>query len=302
MTNNSKEKNFDLKNSNFQENYENNLLMINQKIAEQENKKNEISCFLETVSEMNTVSCSPETCTKEITEITENISDNIQKLILLKNELIKINELYLSPDNSNSENNETDIQNMINSCQESFNSVSEIIASTDKKIDIFIKKINQSDTSENINIEDSVPDSNNKVIKDNNTLIISEKENKIFLPYSESDLQAYLREYPKVYTSLENVINREFILPLDYFTKHPSLSRFREAYSLIRDREAKSVFEALNFGFNLMFNYDLNPAIISACKTEESLNFYIDCLENNKLSEFDLFKIEFRLNPLKTSK
>ena len=71
---------------------------------------------------------------------------------------------------------------------------------------------------------------------------------------------------------------------------------------MIRDREAKSVFDALKYGLNVMFNYDLNPAIISACKTEEALNLYIECLENKDLSKFDLFKIEFKLNPFKSSK
>ena len=93
-----------------------------------------------------------------------------------------------------------------------------------------------------------------------------------------------MEKYPKEYKSLEYVINKEFILPLDYYTKHPSLARFREAYSLIRDREAKSVFDALKYALNVMFKYDLNPAIISACKTEEALNFYIECLENKDLS------------------
>ena len=124
----------------------------------------------------------------------------------------------------------------------------------------------------------------------------------MFLPYTVSEIQSYMEKYPKEYKSLEYVINKEFILPLDYYTKHPSLARFREAYSLIRDREAKSVFDALKYALNIMFKYDLNPAIISACKTEEALNLYIECLGNKDLSKFNLFKIEFRLNPLKAAK
>jgi hypothetical protein len=104
------------------------------------------------------------------------------------------------------------------------------------------------------------------------------------------EIESYMEKYPKEYKSLEYVINKEFILPLDYYTKHPSLARFREAYSLIRDREAKSVFDALKYALSVMFEYDLNPAIISACKTEEALNLYIECLENKDLSKFNLLK------------
>ena len=48
----------------------------------------------------------------------------------------------------------------------------------------------------------------------------------------------------------------------------------------------------------IMLKYDLNPAIISACRTEDTLNHYVDCLENNKLDNFNAFKIEYRMNPI----
>ena len=66
----------------------------------------------------------------------------------------------------------------------------------------------------------------------------------------------------------------------------------------MRDKEAKSVFEALKYSSNIMLKYDLNPAIISACRTENTLNHYVDCLENNKLDNFNAFKIEYRMNPI----
>ena len=87
-------------------------------------------------------------------------------------------------------------------------------------------------------------------------------------------------------------------MPLDYYIKHPVLSRFREAYSLIRDREAKSVVEAIKYSMNLMFSYDLNPTIIAACKTQEQLENYLTCLENNELDNFKDFEIKFEISPL----
>lgn len=134
---------------------------------------------------------------------------------------------------------------------------------------------------------------------DNLILIISEIDNKVYLPYKISEINDYLEQYSDIYTSFEDVIEKEFILSLDYYIKHPTTARFREAYSLIRDKEGKSVVDALSYAFNMMFKYELNPTIIAACKTQEQLDDYIDCLENEKLDQFNHFKIEFRINPLK---
>ena len=79
---------------------------------------------------------------------------------------------------------------------------------------------------------------------------------------------------------------------------HPVLSRFREAYSLCRDREAKPIFESLKYGMDMMFNRRLNPAIIAACKTQDQLSNYLNCLEKNDLKSFTDFEIRFEMNPL----
>ena len=133
----------------------------------------------------------------------------------------------------------------------------------------------------------------------NSVLKISEKDKKVYLPYSAKELGEYLTRYPDQYSSLEDVIEKEFILPSDFYLKHPVVARFREAYSLIRDRESKSVLDAIKFSVDLMFRYNLNPAIIAACKTEEQLENYLSCLDRNKLDEFSDFEIIFELTPLK---
>lgn len=46
-----------------------------------------------------------------------------------------------------------------------------------------------------------------------------------------------------------------------------------------------------------MFKYNLNPIIISACRTLEELDIYLDCLENNNLEDFDCFEIKFEVSP-----
>lgn len=130
----------------------------------------------------------------------------------------------------------------------------------------------------------------------NNILRVSEKENRVYLPYSNNEIISYLTQYPDDYKSPEDVIKKEFIVPLDYYMKHSVLARFRETYSLIRDREAKSIIEALKYSMNLMFTYELNPAIIAACKTEEQLENYLNCLKNNSLSNFTDFEIKFEVS------
>lgn len=284
------------------QNFEANLVNINLKIAEQENKKNEVTCLFDTLSKTDSVSKieSKKDYSEEINNISEKFAKNIEKLNSLKSLLININSGFISLSrNASSDEVAMNLKEKINSYFSTYEEIKKDIMLADIEVDHFVKRINSSNDKKSEEVSEELSDGN---IQNNNTLIISEKDNKVFLPYTVSEIQSYMEKYPKEYKSLEYVINKEFILPLDYYTKHPSLARFREAYSLIRDREAKSVFDALKYALNIMFKYDLNPAIISACKTEEALNLYIECLENKDLSKFNLFKIEFRLNPLKAAK
>lgn len=284
------------------QNFEANLVNINLKIAEQENKRNEVICLFDTLSKTDSVSKigSKKDYSEEINNISEKFAKNIEKLNSLKSLLIDINSGFISLSrNASSDEVAINLKEKINSYFSTYEEIKKDIMLADIEVDRFVKRINSSNGKKSEEVSEEISDGN---IQNNNTLIISEKDNKVFLPYTVSEIQSYMEKYPKEYKSLEYVINKEFILPLDYYTKHPSLARFREAYSLIRDREAKSVFDALKYALNIMFKYDLNPAIISACKTEEALNLYIECLENKDLSKFNLFKIEFRLNPLKAAK
>lgn len=286
------------------QNFESNLVALNLKIAEQENKKNEVACLFDTLLKTNSVSkAEPEKdYSEEINKISEEFIQNVEKLNSLKSLLIDINSDFISLSKKDSYSDEAyaSLKEEIKNYFSIYEEIKENIKLSDFKIDSFVKEINCIDGSKSTEATSEAIDKES--LQSNDTLVISEKDNKVFLPYTVSEIQSYMEKYPKEYKSLEYVINKEFILPLDYYTKHPSLARFREAYSLIRDREAKSVFEALKYALNIMFKYDLNPAIISACKTEEALDFYIECLESKDLSKFNLFKIEFRLNPLKAAK
>ena len=147
------------------------------------------------------------------------------------------------------------------------------------------------------NIETSYSDM--VTVNENKVLIISEKENKVYLPYKKTELKAYMSQYPTEYYSYKNVIEKEFILPLNRFMTNQKLARFREAYSLYRDREASSAFTALNQALKISFKSNLNPAIVAACKTKKQLNNYILCLDDKKPEEFSDFEIVYDMNPSK---
>lgn len=155
---------------------------------------------------------------------------------------------------------------------------------------------------ENHHYDSSTVSKNFTINSSNDTLLVSEKENKVFLPYKESEINLYLEQYPHDYKSFEDVVKKEYILPLDFYLKHPVLARFRETYSLIKDREGKSVVDSFKYAISIMLRYELSPVIIAACKTQAQLEDYLECLSKNKLDQFTDFKIKFEINPLKQLK
>ena len=155
-------------------------------------------------------------------------------------------------------------------------------------------------------VAEPVVDSNIKIqadeneVKDNNTLIISDSNQNVVLPYKVIELEEKLRSNKK-YKTLQDVIKNEYTLPLETF-KNPTKSRFREAFQLIKKKEHGSLKEAIELGFELMFQSDLNPAVIAACKDLDELDIYLDCLDDNELDKFSCFKIEYNVPPTKKGK
>ncbi len=134
--------------------------------------------------------------------------------------------------------------------------------------------------------------------KNNDTLLISEKENKVFLPYSMDDVQQYLTAFSDKYSNARDVIENEFVVPLNYFTAYSFAARFREAYALYRDREGKSAVESFIFAFKTMKIGNLQAAIIAACRNERVFNDYLTHLRRDDLENFHHFKIEYQITPL----
>lgn len=134
--------------------------------------------------------------------------------------------------------------------------------------------------------------------KDNDTLIISEEKNQVILPYKLSEVEKQYKKSKKKYASVEELIQNEYIVSTDNF-KNPVKSRFREAYQLIKKKEHGHLKEAIELGFELMFQSNLNPAIIAACKNLKELDIYLDCLDENELDKFSCFNIVYNVNPTK---
>ena len=132
---------------------------------------------------------------------------------------------------------------------------------------------------------------------DNDTLLISETQNKVVLPYKIKDVEKALSENSQ-YKTIEDVINVEYTLPLDKY-KNSTKSRFKEAYNLMRKKEKASIFDSLSLATEVTFNNLLNPAIITACQNLDQLDVYLDCLSSNKLDKFNYFKVKYEVLPKK---
>lgn len=131
---------------------------------------------------------------------------------------------------------------------------------------------------------------------DKDILIISEKDQKAYLPYKYKDVEEIYNKNKDIYSSIDDVINKKYILPLNNF-KHSISSRFRETINLVMKKEHGSFFKSVDLAFELMFKYNLNPIIIAACRNLEELDIYLDCLDENELFDFNCFKIRFEVAP-----
>jgi len=128
------------------------------------------------------------------------------------------------------------------------------------------------------------------------TLIISGNKGKVILPYKLEEVNKIMERHPKKYKSPQDVIDALYTKPNKYY-KNTAKARFREAFKLVSEREKGSLRKALDLGVELFFNYNVHPAVISACKNINELDVYLSCLEYNELDDFHFFKIIFNSVP-----
>ena len=132
-------------------------------------------------------------------------------------------------------------------------------------------------------------------LEDNHTLVISEEDGKVYLPYSKEEIKNEVLQNKG--TKIADLIEEKYIYTLDKY-KNAIRARFREGYNLMYKKEGKSRRSAILLGIELMFETNLHPAIISACKNLEELDIYLDCLEDNELEKFSCFKIIYKSLPM----
>ena len=133
------------------------------------------------------------------------------------------------------------------------------------------------------------------------TLIISEIQKKVILPYTIDKVEDILLTNGGKYKSLQEVIDKLYTRPISYY-KSPAIARFKEAYRLMRRREHSSKLKAFSLASELFLNYNLHPAIISACKNIDQLDIYLACLEDGTLEDFKFFEIKYEISPKITKK
>ena len=134
-------------------------------------------------------------------------------------------------------------------------------------------------------------------IKNNSVLLVSELQNKVILPYTCAEIEEIIKDKNNNYSTPQEVIDNIFTKKLTYY-RDSMFSRYREAYNLAFYRCNCSRLDAIKLGFEVCRKRFLHPAIISACKTLEDLDVYLDCLNKNELEEFKIFEIKYEIPPL----
>lgn len=168
------------------------------------------------------------------------------------------------------------------------------LSSIDNKVSLSMLNTSIADI-EGANSQNNAYDDESSVC-DNKTLVISEETQKVYLPYTIKDIMEKLNDVSTGYQTVQDVIDEEYTVPLSEF-KMPVISRFKEAYKFMRIKEKSSVYAAIDLALELMFNSNLNPAIIRASKNLRELNIYLDCLYENELEKFDCFKVIYKVLP-----
>lgn len=246
--------------------------------------------------------------TKATTTLNESNS-NIEAINTLISMLFKIKDFK-----KNNPTNKVVLQKNISEYNTQFsNSINQIHHNT---IDIenFIHDITLLDTNEllneiniankSANISSFSSDSDSSLIDSivvdssfvENTLIISDSKKKVFLPYKINDLKNILLQNKEIYSSIQDIIDTKYVKPFSYY-RFSAIARFREAFKLVAERQHGSKKQAFSLAFELFFNYNLHPAIITACKTQDELDVYLACLEDNSFEDFHYFDIKFEIPP-----
>jgi hypothetical protein len=235
-------------------------------------------------------------------ETSNIVSKNTLEINTFLNSILPFSELKFIK--SNEEKNKTNLEEEQTKTEKNETNLDKEQIKTEK-IEKNISKVSSSKnitSGEKFEVSEKSnnPDATNSKYTEN-TLIVSETKGKVFLPYTLSDLNELLEKHPQTFLDIDDVIAKNFTLPLTSF-KDLSIARFREAFKLMKRKEKSSIKDAFELGMELLFNYNLHPAIISACKNLDELDIYLDYLDSNETDKFDCFKIIFEMAPVLSKK
>ena len=213
------------------------------------------------------------------------------------------NDINMLSNSSNTETLTTDAINKLD-LQSKYLSENENNNKNDNIKDNIASSNDLENETTDLNLEPAIKNKNIKTndrvtklpLQDNNSLIISEKDGLVYLPFKVEDLKKEYIEKHKKYKGLIDLINHEYILPINKY-KNTVTSRFKEAYSLMVNKEKTSALSGLELGLEVAFNYSLHPAVITACKSLDELDEYLDALDAKDMSNFKRFKVEFEVLP-----
>ena len=237
---------------------------------------------------------------KETTDILDKSNSNIEKL----DSLLKNLDEIISSINGNY------IKEKIELYNSKFESEIDTIFENTNSIEKFIHKISLLDLSQvlaKINKESETSINNKEPDLEiapellnstfvENTLVISEMKGKVILPYKISEVNEILFNNNDKYNSIEDVIKKLYTKSIKEY-KFSAIARFREAYKLVREKEHKSKMKAFSLASELFTNYNLHPAIITACKSLDELDIYLACLEDDSLDDFPFFDVKYEVAP-----
>lgn len=292
--------------------------VLNNILNQQRQLKKTLLLYLEKLSEGISNANDPTdsnsliTCLGGIKKSFDNIKDNMDRIIKLKNYLNaiivanKFDEKYIEAYNSNflelfdkiTEDNifyYTFFESLIKYMQIVFPESKTIVIPIKNQIDHnYVNTSHTITTSETTNIE--LPKENTNVKLETpsyleQTLLISLKNKKIILPYTISELEKHFSNYPEKYSNLQDIIDKEYTISSKIF-RNNAFSRFKETMNLAQ-KSGLSFINSLSLANELFFNTELNPAVIAACRNIDELDIYLSCLEDGQLDDFKCFKIQY---------
>ena len=284
---------------------------FNYNLKSQENFKSIILNYMQNFS--NSTNNINLTCTNCITDFLDKTKDSLN---LCNENISNLEKLSCELENlaKSSENNDENLKEKIDTFNSNYNASNKIVLQNTIKIEDclnFISKESElkfsstnNEKTENIQVQNTALDEKKEVSKiiydpikySENTLIVSETSQNVTLPYKLSEINEIIKNEPNKYSSVDDVITKKYTLPLKTF-KNPTVSRFKQGFKLMREKEHSSFRAAFDLGMELVFDSNLHPAIIPACSNLEELDKYLYYMEKEETDKFDKFNIVFECPP-----